>query len=80
MGVWDELVLACDLKKDAPQQVIDILKYLIHTPFDPETQEFGKIETPNHRFFDPVNIWQALLHGETVYFPGESFAQLSAST
>ena len=77
MAPWDELVLACNLKADVPQQVIDILNYLIAPEFDPTTQQFQPISVPEHHFFNPQDYWQTLLTGDTDYFPGDIYSSLA---
>src|SRR5258707_11976987 len=76
MAPWNELVLACRLKRDMPQQVVDLLNYLISlslqvNPGDPES-----LATPDHPFFRESG-WQSLLRWNTAYFPGEPYSNLA---
>ena len=73
MSPWNELVLACNLKQDVPQQILDLLKYIIEPPYNFETQTFEPIPTPEHAFFH-YEDWQTILLDDTYYFPGERFA------
>src|SRR5262249_27895067 len=76
MGPWNELFLACDLKPDVPQQVVDILNYLINPPFDPENGEIKPIIAPNHQFFRQIG-WEMTLIGHCYYFSGDIFSLLA---
>src|SRR5262245_8691747 len=47
MAIYQELVLACNLKKDVPQQVIDILNYMIALYLDFKTGQSYHIPAPD---------------------------------
>jgi hypothetical protein len=74
MAAWEELVLACDLKPDVPEQVINILKYLIGedsaAPSEP-------IPVPEHQFFSSDDHWWMFLLQHTYYFPGEPLSKFA---
>jgi hypothetical protein len=47
MAVYNELYFACALKEDVPQQVIDLLRYLISYQADLEPQELKLLPVQN---------------------------------
>ncbi len=64
MGIWTEAVIACELKRDTPPQVIDVLRYM-NNPING-----GHFDTPQHPFFRLSN-WFTTLAMDCAYFPGE---------
>jgi hypothetical protein len=74
MGAYYELVLACDLKQDIPQQVIDILSYICDALASGERSE--SLVKPDHWFFKQAN-WSEITGVDTMYLPGDIFAQLT---
>ncbi len=72
MGAYAELMLACDLKKEAPQEVINILSYLC-TPFD-QRPEF--VVKPDHWFFQQAD-WLMIGGDPTGHLPGDNIAKLT---
>jgi hypothetical protein len=76
MGFYQELVLTCNLKEDCPQQVIDILNYMLQTEKS-STHDTDNPNAPDHYFFEINNDeWKWFLN-DTYYFPGEPFAKLT---
>src|SRR5579862_1465876 len=69
-----ELVLACDLIEYPPQQVIDILTYLV-TP-DEEKPKHPPSPVPHHPFFQEWRWWD-FLNKHCYYFPGQPFSNLT---
>ncbi len=79
MGFHQELVLACDLKEDCPQEIIDILNYIFH----PEHLVIDKKDDtnapkiPQHDFFQfNDNEWK-WFYNDSYAFSGEAFARLT---
>lgn len=67
MGVWVEFVMACELKKDIPQQVIDVLTCID----DPSRIELCKdLDIPLHPFFQEED-WPTIFLTDCAYFPGD---------
>lgn len=78
MGAFQELVLACDLKPAVPQQVIDVLKYMINLRGELNPQEQPKaIPMFDHPLFTqyPERL-HFMLRGEAYYLPGIPFSEL----
>lgn len=63
MGMYTELVLAVELKKDTPESVINILNYMVE--YDDETPE-----TENHKLFSDTTRWEFMLRSDSYYFDG----------
>ncbi len=57
MAAWDELVLACNLKKDISQEVIDVLRYMVKPLEDIEEQAVNSVSLPEHPFFKNNSEW-----------------------
>jgi hypothetical protein len=76
MAPWEELILACNLKSDVPQQVEEILIYLISSLLDELVIDLESISIPDHRFFTEF-YWEDLLGGSTYYFPGTPYGNLT---
>src|SRR6266581_3359389 len=70
MGVWTEAVITCELKNDVPQQVINVLNYLINPVEDLATREI-----PSHPFFQRPD-WHMTLAMDCAYFPGDTIGVL----
>jgi hypothetical protein len=79
MAPWYEIFLACDLKENVAQQVIDVLDFLLAVrSMETEAEAIGKIETipaPDHYFF-LESAWYLLLTDHCYYFPGNIFSEL----
>lgn len=63
MGMYTEFHFNAELKKDAPKDVMDILRYMLR---DGHTEL--PLDRPNHPFFQ-CDRWQGLFTGESAYFP-----------
>jgi hypothetical protein len=80
MGMYTQLVLTVDLKRDAPAQVIDTLKHMLdhkhvmthplpdHKLFQPFICEYSKAETHTR--------WSYMLRCDSYYFEGRSIAEM----
>lgn len=64
MGMYTELVLAIELKKDTPENVLDIVQYLA-AEWDGEAPP-----VPDHQFFSN-DFWEAMLTSDSNYLVGE---------
>jgi Uma2 family endonuclease len=64
MGMYTELVLAIELKKDTPENVLDIVQYLA-AEWDGEAPP-----VPEHQFFRN-DYWEAMLTSDSNYLVGE---------
>jgi len=62
MGMYTEFVFGCELKKDTPIDVINILKYI----FNGEGNK-DKLNLPNHPFFTSFR-WRIIAHCSSYYF------------
>lgn len=72
MGMYTELVLGVDLVRDTPEEVIDILKYMIEGELeDPEPT------VPDHPLFK-TDRWRIMLRCDSHYFGGCSFSILDS--
>ena len=71
MGMYTELVCAFNLRKDVPQNVIDILQYMTMT----RSGENLNFQLPDHPLFSTAR-WSTMLCCDSFYFPGESHSQL----
>jgi enamine deaminase RidA (YjgF/YER057c/UK114 family) len=72
MSTHFDLFIACDLKLDTPQQVIDTLKYMTRS------EDYTFENPPSHPFFE-YEGWENRLTGNMYRFPGESFATLRSA-
>jgi hypothetical protein len=73
MAPWDELVLACRLKSDVPQEVVETLQFMMGESTD------GPFITPDHPFFveGPYGSeWRVFFGQGTLYFSGKQYASL----
>lgn len=68
MGMYTELVLGVELKKDTSSSVIDILKYMLA---DIETEP----SLPDHELFE-TNRWAFMLHCDSYYFDGITHSEM----
>src|SRR5215813_13486364 len=75
MPEYAELYLACGLKDDAPQQVIDLLRFLISHQTDSSSQQIKPLSLPTHQFFSLVD-WEFIFAGKSSAFYGENFSSL----
>lgn len=64
MGNYTEFHFNARLKENTPDQVLDVLKYMID-------DEGEKSELPDHPFFK-THGWELMLQLDTVYFPVEA--------
>ncbi|MGL5151574.1 MAG: hypothetical protein ACRC7N_13505 [Clostridium sp.] len=62
MGMYTELVLSCELKKDVPNEVIKVLEFLTR-------ENELEVELPNHKFFE-CDRWKWLFTMDSYYFSG----------
>lgn len=64
MGMYTALSLGVQLKKDIPQHVIDVLRYMVgdYDLFD------ELVLHPDHKFFNQCSRWQMLLRCDSYYF------------
>lgn len=69
--MYTEFVFATELKKDTPENVINILKYLTDEP-EYDTEYAG--ELPEHPFFK-TDRWKWIFKCDSYYFPGISMCQ-----
>ncbi len=68
MGMYTELVFACELKKDTPKEVIDILEYMVGNPRkDPII--------PAHELFS-TSRWEWMFKSNSYYFDGDTHSTL----
>lgn len=65
-----DLSLACDIKPDTPQQVLDTLRYMIRK------EDYKFDDPPNHPFFRIHNYWKSWFTYSISLFPGEYGAVL----
>lgn len=64
MGMYTELNMAVALKGDTPQNIIDILAYMVG-----DSKE--KPETPDHPLFETPR-WDIMLNCDSYYFDGDT--------
>lgn len=65
MGMYTEIVYAAELQREAPQQVIDVLAYMVG---DSETQPSL---LPDHPLFRTAR-WDIMLRCDSYYFDGDT--------
>src|SRR5215475_970425 len=73
MGMYTELVLACKLKRDVPQEVLNLLRFLcggVERPPRPADEDL-----PEHPLFQSER-WEGVLNAGSFYFPGEPYSNL----
>lgn len=68
MGMYTELVFGCSLKKDAPDEVVNILRYLS------DNNDAYESFLPQHPFFN-CNRWRLIGSNSSCYFGGASHFQ-----
>jgi hypothetical protein len=66
MGTWQELNIACELKKDVPQEVIDVLNCLATAHRYEDCRHFSSLAHPLFHEED----WAILFFTGCAYFPG----------
>lgn len=66
MGMYTELVCAFELDSQLPQQVINILSYMVGETDDDILDEYG---IPDHPLFK-TNRWDFMLTSDSYYFDG----------
>ncbi len=69
MGMYTELVCAFDLREDVPQNVIDILQYMV------SSEKPRNFQIPDHLLFDTTR-WNIMLQCDSFYFPGETYSRI----
>ena len=72
MGMYTELVLACELKRDVPQEVLDVLRFMC-------VWQGGSRQPPEHLPDHPLfrmSHWEYVLRSGSFYFPGETNSTL----
>lgn len=62
MGMYTELVMAVELKKDTPNAVIEVLKYMVGDIEDEPSM-------PKHELFE-ADRWRFMLRCDSYYFDG----------
>lgn len=67
MGMYTELNLGVRFRKDTPQNIIDILKYML-SEFP---MEYNKPQLPDHPLFK-TDRWTFMLNSESYYFDGHT--------
>lgn len=73
MGMYTELYLSCSIKKDTPQEVVNILKYLFGE-WDKELYANGcPFPKPIHQFFDCPR-WGMVGRCSSYYFAPEAMS------
>jgi hypothetical protein len=69
MGMYTELVMACGLQKNVPEEVIETLKYMIgDTVYLPTV--------PIHALFE-TDRWKHMLRSDSYYFDGDTNSTLN---
>ena len=64
MGMYTELVMACELKEDVPEEVIETLKYMAN--------DIDYLATvPVHPLFE-TDRWKWMLRSDSYYFDGKT--------
>lgn len=76
MGMYTELVLACTLKKDTPQEVLNLLRFMCGG--ERAAPKPADENLPAHPLFR-AERWQYVLRSASYYFPGEPYASLRAA-
>jgi len=66
MSLHFDFAIACDLKPDTPQQILDTLSYMTRA------EEYAFSSPPNHPFFEG-DSWRDILRAksEQTYLPGD---------
>lgn len=64
MGMYTELVMACKLKKNAPEDVVETLKYMVG-----DSEYLAAI--PTHDLFK-TDRWKSMLRCDSYYFDGDT--------
>ena len=64
MGMYTELVMACKLKKNAPEDVVETLKYMVG-----DSEYLAAI--PTHDLFK-TDRWKFMLRCDSYYFDGDT--------
>lgn len=66
MGMYTELVMAIELKRDVPKQIIRTLYYMTGQEEEDILEQYGK---PEHELFNTVR-WTFMLQSDSYYFDG----------
>lgn len=69
MGMYTELNLGVNFRKDTPQNIIDILKYMLGD--SPVRFEYIKPQLPEHPLFE-TERWAIMLVCDSYYFDGQT--------
>lgn len=70
MGMYTEINIAFELKKDVPKEVVDILAWLCSSKDEDEPK------APSHIFFE-CERWRMIFSCDSYYFPGKTHAEFS---
>lgn len=70
MGMYTEFVMAAELIDSVPNQVIDILEYMLG-----ETRDSPKV-LPDHPLFQ-TDRWRMMLTCDSAYFAGETYSKFN---
>ncbi|HLW00888.1 MAG TPA: hypothetical protein VKT82_19670 [Ktedonobacterales bacterium] len=76
MGMYTELVLACEIKRDVPEEVLSLLRFLcggLERPPRPADEDL-----PAHPLFH-TSRWESVLNAGSFYFPGAPYSRLITS-
>jgi hypothetical protein len=65
MGMYTELSCAFELKKETPEQVIEVLRFMVRTKTEMPRP------LPDHSFFG-TSRWQMMLGSDSYYFKGQA--------
>lgn len=68
MGMYTEFHFNVELKKDVPQNVLDVLYYMIGESEMPQ-------HIPSHDLFN-TDRWEGMLHNDSYYFPADTHSSL----
>jgi hypothetical protein len=72
MGMYTALHFGADLKLDTPDQIVNILRYMLDEKHDPHSPP----ATPEHPLFGVDTRWRWMLMGDSWYFRHESFSKV----
>lgn len=73
MGMYTELNLGVRFYEDTPQNIIDILKYMLDD--SPVRFDYNKPQLPNHPLFE-TERWSIMLCCDSYYFDGQTDSSL----
>lgn len=70
MGMYTEFVFASELKKETPEEIINILKDMVNG------NSYNTYSIPNHEFFK-CDRWKCLFTGDSYYFDGGTMSKIT---